>query len=83
MKPLFAFLLLSACAISDSNPGTIYEITDHTVTIRGGYSLYSSGPLIPTTAMQEQAKTICPNAVYLNALPYPHDNYTFLYLFKC
>jgi len=70
--------------IPDTKAGSVYEITDHTVTIRGAYSMDGSGrPATPTSAMVAQARDICPDAQYLSATPSPTDEWTFLYLFRC
>ncbi len=90
-RALILVFTLTACAVSESQLGSIHEITDNTVTIRGSYSLYN-GPAIPTTAMQAQAKSICPNAEYLSATPWSHvygygiyatPSAQQLYLFRC
>lgn len=77
--PLAAALALSAC-ISDNQAGGVFAVTDHTVTIRGAYSLNLSTAK-PTPTMVAQARAICPGAQYLSASP--HDEWTFLYLFRC
>ena len=86
-----AILLLASCTIPETHQGTVHEITNHTVTIRGSYSLYS-GLAVPTRAMRVQAEEICPGAEYISATPW---DYTYgigihavqsmqqLYLFRC
>lgn len=75
---------VSACTVSQDTPGSVYEVTDNTVTIRGAYDLTASGaPAAPTAAMVAQAKAVCPSAAYMSATPSPSDDYTFLYLFRC
>jgi hypothetical protein len=77
-----AVLLLLGCVVSPETEGSVYEITDRTVTIRGAFSM--DGTIArPTQAMIAQAKEICPTAKYVSANPSPSDNYTFLYLFQC
>ena len=63
-------------------PGAVYQITDHTVTIRGIFDPLA-GPASPNSAMRAQAEAVCPGATYISATPYPYDYYTFLYLFTC
>lgn len=74
-----AMLALAAC-VSPDKQGGVYAVTDHTVTIRGAFSLDGSTAK-PTPAMVAQAQAICPGAQYLSASP--HDDWTFLYLFRC
>jgi len=81
--PILTLLALAACYIVPEDfPGSVYEITDQTVTVRGMASL-DGKPARPTLAMRNQAEEICPGAEYLSANPYPYDELTFLYLFKC
>ena len=84
--PALAFLMLSACAVSPDMQGSVYELTETTVTIRGAYDMnLGSGPASPTPAMVAQAEEQCPGAKYLSATPsnlHQYD-YTFLYLFRC
>lgn len=79
---LFATALVSACTVAESQQGSVYEITDKTVTIRGAFSL-NGQTAKPSAAMVAQAKAICPGATYVSANPSPTDTYTFLYLFRC
>ncbi|ARC87143.1 hypothetical protein [Rhodovulum sp. MB263] len=83
MRTLSAITMLTVlvgCVVSPDKEGGVYEITDHTVTIRGAYSLDGTAAK-PTPAMVEQAKGICPKATYLSATPF--DEWTMLYLFRC
>jgi hypothetical protein len=80
---IIAATVLSGCAtVAEDQRGSVYEITDKTVTIRGAFSL-NGQTAKPTPAMAFQAREICPGATYLSANPSPTDNYTFLYLFRC
>lgn len=84
MKPLaiLAAIALAGCVTTDpATRGSVYEITEKTVTIRGAYTYGKTAK--PTTAMVAQAQEICPNAQYLSANPSPTDYDTFLYLFRC
>jgi len=84
-------LVTTACAVPDNFPGSVYEITELTVTIRGAYDMSPEAllfttppkPASPNRAMRAQAEEICPGAEYVSANPYPYDYYTFLYLFRC
>ncbi len=88
MKKLLAILLVSACAVPEDRQGTIYEISEYTVTIRGSAGMLT-GPARPTQAMQEQAREICPGAEYLSANPLSTDYgagitiVSWLYMFRC
>lgn len=75
---------LAACVPAQTTQGSVYAITDQTVTIRGAFDMsLSPGPAKPTEAMVAQAREICPGAQYVSANPTPTDTYTFLYLFRC
>ena len=67
----------------DGHPGAIYELTAVTVTIRGIYDAFDGKTAEPNATMRAQAEAVCPNAEFLSATPYPYDNWTFLYLFRC
>ncbi|MEQ3625975.1 MAG: hypothetical protein ABNH26_08710 [Celeribacter sp.] len=76
---------LAGCTVPEDTPGSVYEVTQHTVTIRGAYDMSLGGKAHPTAAMIQQAKDICPGATYLSATPsnlHEYD-YTFRYLFRC
>ena len=90
-RTLILALALAACTVPETHLGTVHEITEQTVTIRGSYSLYS-GPAVPTAAMRGQAEAICPNAEYISATPWGHvygtgyyavQSTQRLYLFRC
>lgn len=73
---------LAACVTTEpSTKGSVYEITEKTVTIRGTFTYGQTAK--PTQAMITQAKEICPSAQYVSANPTPSDYDTFLYLFRC
>lgn len=79
---------LAACTPTQDTRGDVYEITDHTVTIRGAFDelgAFSGKSAAPTAAMIAQAQEVCPGAQYLTAIPsnlHEYD-YTFLYRFRC
>lgn len=72
----------TACSIPNDMEGSVYEITDETVTIRGAFQPGTTEAR-PTPAMIAQARDVCPGAEYLSANPSPTDEWTFLYLFRC
>jgi ABC-type uncharacterized transport system auxiliary subunit len=75
---------LAGCVLPQATQGSVYAITDQTVTIRGAFDMsLASGPAKPTEAMIAQAREICPGARYVSANPTPSDTHTFLYLFRC
>lgn len=79
---LAAALIAASCGeVPQTTRGSVYEVTDETVTIRGQFQ--SGQTARPTEAMTAQAEDVCPGAKYLSANPSPTDVYTFLYLFRC
>lgn len=81
--PLFvsAIALAGCVTTTPATRGSIYAVTDKTVTVRGAFS---QGQIAkPTEAMVAQAREICPGARYLSANPSPTDYDTFHYLFLC
>lgn len=80
--PLAIAVTITGCVVSDDTEGSITQISDRTVTIRGAYSMDGT-PARPTSAMIRQAQAICPGAKYISANPSPTDYDTFLYLFQC
>jgi hypothetical protein len=76
--------LLAGCVVPETQEGSVYQLTNETVTIRGAFSADGS-PAAPTAAMQAQAEAQCAGAQYLSATPsHIHEyDYTFLYLFRC
>jgi len=88
--PILAVLALAGCEqvilsneYRDGYPGTIYELTSVTVTIRGIYDAFDGKTAEPNMVMRAQAEDVCPGAEFLSATPYPYDGLTFLYLFRC
>ena len=86
LLPLVLCVSLASCAIPTSMKGSVHELTEHTVTIRGAFDMSpGAGAARPSLAMIAQAQDLCPGAEYLSATPsniHKYD-YTFLYLFRC
>lgn len=79
------FLLVSAvagCTVPETFEGSVTQITDRTVTVRGTFAMDGSTAR-PTAAMVAQAKAICPTARYVSATAVVGDVNFFDYLFQC
>jgi hypothetical protein len=81
----------AACSpVTDETPGSVYRVTDSSVTIIGPYAKKSMDHLYtphdvaqPTAAMTAQAREVCPNARFVSASPSTVDFDNLLYLFRC
>ena len=79
---VFGMCLLAACTpVSQNTPGEVFLRGDEEVIIVGpaerGKDAY------PTNRMIEQAKSACPNAIFVNARPSMTKPSSFDYLFRC
>ena len=86
-----AFFLLCACSpITEDTPGSVYKVTESSVTLSGPFARNSMDAFFapyenaqPTEAMKAQAREICPNATFTSASPNPADFDSLLFLFRC
>lgn len=86
---LCGLALLPAC-VAPETPGSVVQINEKSVTIRGAgdYSPQNMGkPFSPTPAMQAQAEEICPGARFVSGTPSEVDDpfgFSYInYLFFC